>query len=81
MGRVVAAFIIAQPPPESQGGDFLSERDEALSVIGNASTLVNCAAKVLMQGDLPKGTTLDDIGSALAMLAERIDEAFCILQG
>lgn len=61
---------------------MVSDKDKALCDVGNASTLVNCVGTMLIQSDqLPNGVMLGDIGSALAMLAEILDEAFGILQG
>lgn len=42
--------------------------DEALYTVSRVATMLNCISTSIIEGDLPKGTTLDEIGSALGLL-------------
>ncbi|MBR3273460.1 MAG: hypothetical protein IKF98_06045 [Clostridia bacterium] len=43
--------------------------------ISRVATLLNCVSASIIQGDLPKDTKIDDIGSALGLLYKILDEA------
>ena len=49
--------------------------DEAMYTISRVATLLNCVSASIIQGDLPKDTKIDDIGSALGLLYKILDEA------
>jgi len=36
--------------------------------VSRVATILNCISTSIIEGDLPKGTTLDEIGSALGLL-------------
>ena len=52
-----------------------TECDEALFTISRVATLLNCVSAAIIQGKLPKETTLDEIGSALGLLYKELEQA------
>ena len=47
--------------------------------IKRVATLLNYVSTSIIQGDLPKNTKIDDIGNALSLLYEILDEAYSTL--
>ena len=56
-------------------GIRVTECDKALMTISRVATLLNCVSVAIIQGELPKGTTLDEIGSALGLLYKELEQA------
>lgn len=71
-----------QQRPERTGDDGkgvngirVTECDKALMTISRVATLLNCVSASIIEGELPKGTTTDEIGSALSLLSKELKQA------
>ena len=56
-------------------GIRVTECDKALMTISRVATLLNCVSTSIIEGELPKGTTTDEIGSALSLLSKELKQA------
>ena len=56
-------------------GIRVTECDKALMTISRVATLLNCVSASIIEGELPKGTTTDEIGSALSLLSKELKQA------
>ena len=56
-------------------GIRVTECDKALMTISRVATILNCISTSIIEGDLPKDTTLDEIGSALGLLYTDLKQA------
>ena len=56
-------------------GIRVTECDKALMTISRVATLLNCVSASIIEGELPKGTTTDEIGSALSLLSRELKQA------
>ena len=56
-------------------GIRVTECDKALMTISRVATLLNCVSASIIEGELPKGTTTDEIGSALRLLSKELKQA------
>lgn len=56
-------------------GIRVTECDKALMTISRVATLLNCVSASIIEGELPRGTTIDEIGSALSLLSKELKQA------